>query len=320
MSRWIRCGAVLILASISAASMAQNYPAKPIRMVMSVSGGAEVIMRIVGQKLTETLGQPVLIDIQSAAAGAVGAEMVAKAAPDGYTLLLATSSAITMRPHLAKNTPYDPLRDFTPITKVAEAVLCVAANPNAPFTTMKGMVEYARQNPGKLSYGTSGVGTNHHLSAEIVRQATGIEWVHVPYKTAPQLMNDVISGQIPVSFTILATITSNVKAGKLRILGVYNAKRYHLIPDVPTLAEEVPGYEPPPGWMGYLGPGGLPQPIVGRLHGEITRIFGEPELQSRADAIGFMLTSSTPEQFAGLLKSELATVGRIVKAAGIKPE
>src|SRR3954467_9996962 len=243
----VNCMAALLLASIAAPAVAQNYPAKPIRMVMSVSGGAEVIMRIVGQKLTETFGQPVLIDIQSAAGGAVGAEIVAKSPPDGYTLMLATSSAITMRPYLARNTPYDPIRDFTPIIKVAEAVSCIAANPNAPFDSVKGMVDYARRNPGKLSYGTSGVGTSHHLSAEMVRQVTGIDWVHVPYKTAPQLMNDVISGQIPVSFTILATISSNVKAGKLRVLGIYNAKRYHLIPDVPTIAEEIPGYEPPPG-------------------------------------------------------------------------
>ena len=274
---------------LPAMAFAQSYPVKPIRLVMSVSGGAEVVVRIASQRWQETTGQPMLMEVQSGAAGAVGADIVARAAPDGYTLLLATASAITIRPHIAKNTPYDPIRDFTPIISTGEAVLVVAANPTAPFNSLRGLVEYAKKNPGKLSYGTSGVGTNHHLSAEILRRAADIDMTHVPYKTAPQLMIDTISGQVPVAFTILATISNNVKAGKLRVLAVYNSKRYHLIPDVPTLAEEVPGYEPPPGWMGYLGPANLPQPLVLRLNAELAKFYGEPLMQSRADAAGIML-------------------------------
>jgi tripartite-type tricarboxylate transporter receptor subunit TctC len=307
-------------ASISAASMAQSYPVKPIRLVMSVSGGAEVVVRIASQRWQEVTGQPMVMEVQSGAGGAVGAEMVAKAAPDGYTLLLATASAITIRPHIAKNTPYDPIRDFTPIISTGEAVLVVAANPNAPFGSMKEMIQYARKNPGKLSYGSSGVGTNHHLSAEILRRAADIDMVHVPYKTAPQLMTDTISGQIPVAFTILATISNNVKSGKLKLLAVYNSKRYHLIPDVPTLTEEAPGYEPPPGWMGYLGPANLPQPLVLRLNAEMARFYSEPLMQSRADAAGIMLVNSTPAEFADKLKREFVSAARAVKSAGIQPE
>ncbi|OGT84046.1 MAG: hypothetical protein A3H91_04155 [Gammaproteobacteria bacterium RIFCSPLOWO2_02_FULL_61_13] len=280
-----------------AAATAQSYPVKPIRLVMSVSGGAEVVVRIASQRWLEVTGQPMLMEVQSGAGGAVGAEMVAKAAPDGYTLLLATASAITIRPHIAKNTPYDPIRDFTPIISTGEAVLVVAANPNAPFSTMKEMLQYARKNPGKLSYGSSGVGTNHHLSAEILRRAVDIDMVHVPYKTAPQLMIDTISGQVPVAFTILATISNNVKSGKLRVLAVYNSRRYHLIPGVPTLTEEAPGYEPPPGWMGYLGPANLPQAMVTRLNMEMAKFYSEPLMQSRADAAGIMLSSNTPARF-----------------------
>ncbi len=315
-----RIAVAAVSMSLSAAALAQTYPAKPIRLVMAVSGGAEVVVRIVAQKFQESIGQPMLIEIQSGAAGAQGAETVARAAPDGYTLLLATSSSQTMRPFLTKNTPYDPVRDFTPVIRVAEAVLCVAANPSAPFNNVREMVDYAKKNPGKLSYGSSGVGTNHHLSAELIRQATGIDIVHVPYKTATQLMTDTISGQIPVAFTILATISSNVKAGKLKILGIYNSQRYHVIPDVPTIGEQVPGYEPPPGWMGYLGPGGLPRPIVTRLNSELARFYREPELQAKADGIGFMLSTSTPEEFAATIRRDLAAVERIVKAAGIQPE
>jgi tripartite-type tricarboxylate transporter receptor subunit TctC len=301
-------------------ALSQTYPTKPVRVVMAVSGGAEIIARVVGQKLSESLGQPVILEIQSGAAGAVGAEMVSKALPDGHTLLLAVSSSQIMRPHLTRNTPYDPVKDFTPIIKVAEAVLCVAADPAAPFGTLKEMVDYARKNPGKLSYGTSGIGTVHHLAAELIRQLTNIDIVHVPYKTAPQVITDVMAGRIPVAFTILATITPNVKSGKIKLLAIYNTRRFHLIPDVPTVTEEIPGYEPPPSWMGYFGPGGLPQPMVLRLNGELVKIFKDPELQARADGIGFMLTTSTPEEFAATLKRDLATVGRIVKSAGINPE
>jgi tripartite-type tricarboxylate transporter receptor subunit TctC len=182
------------------------------------------------------------------------------------------------------------------------------------------MVQYAKNNPGKLSYGSSGVGTNHHLSAELIARAANVQMVHVPYKTAPQLMNDVIGGQLPVAFTILATISSNVKAGKLRLLGVYNTKRYHLIPDVPTVAEEVPGYEPPPGWMGYLGPANMPPALVTRLNNDLSRFFNEPKMQAVADGAGIMISTSTPAEFAELLKREYAQVGRVVKAAGIQPE
>jgi len=312
---------VLLLSIIlPSAAIAQSYPVKPIRLVMSVSGGAEVVVRVASQRWLETTGQPMVMEVQSGAGGAVGAEMVAKAAPDGYTLLLATASAITMRPHLAKNTPYDPIRDFTPIIRNGEAVLVVAANPNAPFNSVREMVQYAKNNPGKLSYGSSGVGTNHHISAELIRRAADIDMVHVPYKTAPQLMNDTIGGQIPVAFTILATISSNVKAGKLKLLGVYNTRRYHLIPDVATVAEQVPGYEPPPGWMGYLGPANMPPALVTRLNTDLAKFYSEPGLLARADASGILIANSTSAEFADGLKREFETVGRAIKAAGIQAE
>ena len=316
----VQCFFALLAMPVSLVATAQSYPVKPIRLVMTVSGGAEVVVRIASQRWLETTGQAMVMEVQSGAGGAVGAEMVAKAAPDGYTLLLATASAITMRPHLAKNTPYDPIRDFTPIIRTGEAVLVVAANPNAPFNTVRDMVQFAKSNPGKLSYGSSGVGTNHHISAELIRRAADIDMVHVPYKTAPQLMNDTIGGQIPVAFTILATISSNVKAGKLKLLGVYNTRRYHISPDVATVAEQVPGYEPPPGWMGYLGPANLPAALVTRLNTDIAKFFTEPVLLARAEAAGILVANSTAAEFASGLKREFELVGRNIKAAGIQPE
>jgi len=182
------------------------------------------------------------------------------------------------------------------------------------------VVEYAKKNPGKISYGTSGIGTNHHLSAEVIRMMTGIDWVHVPYKGGPPVVTDTITGQIQVGFSILATVSPHLGAGKIRMIAVNNANRYPLIPNVSTVAEQLPGYEVPPGWMGYLGPAGMPAPIVQRLNAEIVRIMNSPDVRSKAANIGFIASTTTVDEFSTMLKSNLATMGKLVKAAGIVPE
>ena len=302
------------------AAFAQAYPSKPIRIIMAVGGGAEVVTRLTAQKMSEDFGQPVLVEMQPGAAGAIGADMVARSAPDGYTLLLAGTSSQIMRPFLAKNTPYDPIRSFTPIIRVAEAVLCVLANPSLPMNSLKELVDYAKRNPGKISYGSSGIGTNHHLSAELVKQVAGIDMVHVPYKGGADVLTGLVTGQVPVAFGILATATSQVKSGKVKILAINNAKRYSAMPDIPTVSEQVPGYEPPPGWMGYLGPAGLPRPLVGRLYNELVKVLAQPDIRAKAEGIGFTVETNTPEEYAAQIKHDLALVGKIVKAAGIQPE
>jgi len=307
-------------ALIAVPVLAQNYPVKPIRAVLALGGGGETLARLVGQKMSEALGQPVLIDTQPAVAGSIGANTVARAAPDGYTILYAATNSQVYRIFLAKNVPYDPVKDFTPIAMLSEAVLVVATSLPSGITSMKELVERARQQPGKLFYGTSGVGTTHHLSAELLQNVAGIKMVHVPYKDPNQVATELIANRIPTGWGIFGTMYPHYTAGKLRIIAINNTKRYAKTPDIPTVGEAVPGYEPPPGWNGWFGPAGMPRPIVQRLNAEITKAVTAPDLRDKIDALGFIPTPSTPEELAAALKRSLERTAKIVKAAGIEPE
>src|SRR5690348_2701929 len=284
------------------ADAADAYPARPIRSIMTVAGGADIIARLVAQGLTTALGQPVVVETQSGAGGAIGAEAVARAAPDGYTIMLTSASALVMNRFLSKSAHLDPLRDFTPITKAFETIALVVASPSLPADSMRQLIEYAKSNPGKLSYGTSGVGTTHHLSGESIRLLTGIDWVHVPYKGGPPVITDLIAGEIQVGFSILATAAPFIASGKVKVLAVNGARRYHVIPDAPTVSEDLPGYEPPSTWGGYFGPAGMPQPIVARLREEIVRILSSPEVRAKSEDIGFLIATSTPEELTATIR------------------
>ncbi len=302
------------------AAQAQGYPSRPIRSIMTVAGGADIVARLVAQGLTCALGQPVVVETQSAAGGAIGAEAVARAAPDGYTIMLTSASALVMNRFLSKSARLDPLKDFTPITKAFETVALVVTSPALPVGSMLDLVEYAKRHPGKLSYGTSGIGTTHHLSGESIRLLTGIDWVHVPYKGGPPVITDLIGGEIQVGFSILATAAPFIASGKIKILAVNGAKRYHVIRDVPTVTEQLPGYEPPSTWGGYFGPAGMPQAIVVRLHDEIARILNSPEVRAKAEDIGFPVATSTPEELAATIRRDIEYTAKIVAAVGIGPE
>jgi tripartite-type tricarboxylate transporter receptor subunit TctC len=287
---------------------------------MTVAGGADIVARLVAQGLTQSLGQPVVVETQSGAGGTIGAEAVARAAPDGYTIMLTSASALVMNRFLSKNARLDPLKDFTPITKAFETVAVVVTSPSAPFGSIREMIDYAKRNPGKLSYGTSGIGTTHHLSGESIRLLTGIDWVHVPYKGGPPVITDLIGGEIQVGFSILATASPYIASGKIRLLAVNGAERYHVIPNVPTLGEQLPGYEPPSTWGGYFGPAGMPPPIVARLHDEIVRVLDSRAVRGKAEEIGFPIATSTPEELNATIRRDVDYTARIVKAIGIKPE
>jgi len=266
------------------------------------------------------LGQPVLVETQSGAGGAIGAEAVARAAPDGYTIMLTSPSALVMNRFLSKSARLDPLKDFTPITKAFETVALIVTSPALPVGSVRDLVEYAKRHPGKLSYGTSGIGTTHHLSGESIRLLTGIDWVHVPYKGGPPVITDLIGGEIQVGFSILATAAPFLASGKIRVIAVNGAKRYHVIPNVPVVAEELPGYEAPSTWGGYFGPAAMPQSIVDRLHDEIVRILNSPEVRAKAEDIGFPVATSTPEELSAIIRRDIEYTARIVKAVGIRPE
>jgi tripartite-type tricarboxylate transporter receptor subunit TctC len=285
-----------------------------------VAGGADIIARLVAQGLTQSLGQPVVVESLSGAGGAIGAEAVARAAPDGYTIMLTSASALVMNRFLSKSARLDPLKDFTPITRAFDTVAVIVTSPSLRVGSMRELIEYAKRNPGKLSYGTSGIGTTHHLSGESIRLLTGIDWVHVPYKGGPPVLTDLVAGEIQVGFSILATAAPFVASGKARLLAVNGAKRYHVIADVPTVSEQLPGYEPPSTWGGYFGPAGMPGAVVARLHDEIVRVLSTPEVRARAEDIGFPIATSAPEELSANIRRDIEYTAKIVEAVGIKPE
>jgi len=311
------CAALAVFAS---AAQAQPYPSRPIRAIMTVAGGADIIARLVAQGLTASMGQPVVVETQSGAGGAIGAEAVARAAPDGYTIMLTSESALVMNRFLSKSARLDPLKDFTPITKAFETIAVVETTLAQPFASMRELIAYAKRNPGKLSYGTSGVGTTHHLSGESIRLLTGIDWVHVPYKGGPPVLTDLVGGEIQVGFSVLATAAPFIASGRVKLLAVNGAKRYHVIPDVPTVSEQLPGYEPPPTWGGYFGPAGMPQAIVARLHDEIVHVLESPAVRAKAEEVGFPIATSTPEELIAGIRHDIEYTRRIVTAVGIEPE
>ena len=314
--------AVCALASVvlMESSLSQGYPAKPIHNILNVGGGGETIARLVAGRMSESMGVPIVIEQNTAGAGSIASAQVSRSAPDGYTFLYTTTNAQLYRVFLAREVPYDPVKDFTPIAKLGEAILTVAVPPDSPFKSMGDVIAWAKANPGRLTYATSGVGTTHHLSAELLSTVAGIQMLHVPYKDSNQAATDTLTGRIQINFTIFGTVFPFAKAGKVRLLALNNSKRYKLMSDLPTIGEQVPGYEPPPGWTAYFGPPGMPRPIVDRLNAEIIKAINNPEVLSRMDALGLVVVTSTPEELAASLKRDLERTAAIVKAAGIKPE
>jgi tripartite-type tricarboxylate transporter receptor subunit TctC len=308
------------LIAIAPAAQAQSYPTKPVRLILTYSGGIDAIARLIAVRMTDSLGQPVVVEGQAGAGGSIGATMVARAAPDGYTILSSTGSTQVQRGFLVKNVPYDAVKDFTPITLSWETMIVVGATNSAPFNTFREMIAYAKANPGKISYGTSGLGTSHHLALEQINLLAGTNIVHIPYKGGDQVITDVIAGRIQASSSPLFSLEPSVSAGKARYLAMVNAKRFEGAPEVPTVREIIPTFEAPPLWSGFFGPAKLPPAIVKRLHAEITKIVGSTEVRARLFAGGLLMVNSTPEELAQAIKRDIQTVAGIVNKAKIQPE
>jgi len=245
---------------------------------------------------------------------------VAHSPPDGYLIQVGTSGTHVTSIFLNKNVPYDPIKDFTPITAAVEPATCIVVNPSLAVNSIRELIEYAKRNPGKLSYGTSGVGSVFHLAGELFNQTAGVELVHVPYKGVAPAMTDVVAGQILVNFTSVADAMTNTKAGKVRMLAVLEPKRYPGLPEMPTVTESLSAFQKPATWFGFLGPAGLPQPILARLNGEIVKAITASDARAKLEGMGLNVIANTPEQFAALIRSGIEQYGRIVKSAGIKPE
>ncbi len=311
----------VLFASVVQPAVAQNYPTRVIRLVApSAPGGtSDIVGRILAQKLSEQMGQQVIVENRAGAGGTIGYDYVAKGAPDGYLLLMAPAS-IVMNQSMYKKLPYNSLRDFAPISLLAAAsnVLCV--HPSLPATNVKALIALAKAKPGTLVAGSAGVGTSPHLSAELFKTMAGIDFVIVHYKGSGQGMMSLLSGENALQMPTLPTVMPHLKSARTRPLGVTTAKRAQMLPDVPTIAEAgLPGYEAS-NWFSLLAPAGTPQPVIDRLSQEVLRALRIPEVKERIIAEGADLIGSTPDELAAFMRSEADKWAKVIKAAGIKPE
>lgn len=300
---------------------ARDYPGKPLRLVVPVSagGGTDIVARFIGGRLTEAWGQQVVVDNRAGAGGSIGADIVAKSTPDGHTLLLGSVGHITFTPALFLRLPYDPQKDFTPISLVAEQPFVVAAHPSLQANSIKEVIALARSSPGKVIYGSGGSGGASHLGIELLNLMTGVSMVHVPYKGTGPGMTALLSGEIPMLLVGVATVLPHIKSGKVKAFAVSGAKRSQALPRVPTISEAgVPGYEFDV-WYGMLFPAGTPRAVVSKANAEIVRVLKSPATGQRFLSLGLEPLSSTPEEFAALIQREIPKWKKVVKAAGIKP-
>ena len=314
--------ALLALLTLPLAAFAQAYPAKSIRLVVPYppGGSTDLLARTIGQKVGDSLGQQIIVDNRAGAGGMLGSDIVARSAPDGYTILLGTGATHGLTLLLSKTIPYDPVKDFTPITAAVEVPIVLAIHTSIPANDARELVEYARKNPGKLSFGSSGTGSPHHLAGELLKQVAGFDMVHVPYKGAAPAMQDLVGGQIPAVFTTLSTAMPHLRGGKIKVIGVVEGKRQPSAPDIPTIGESVPGYVMPASWLGFFAPAGLPDPILKRLNAEIVKAVQAPDVRAKLEPAGMPVVGTSAEEFARMVRDDIETFRGIVTRAGIKPE
>ena len=307
--------------AISAAH-AEVYPAKPIRMIVAYppGGGTDIVGRTIAQKLGETLGQSVVVENRGGASGNIGTEIAARAAPDGYTVLMGNVAPNAINVSLFKNLPFDPVADFAPVSLVASTPNILVVHPSTPARTVKEVVALARSRPGTLNFASAGVGSSSHLAGELFRILAGADIVHVPYKGAGPAMVDVLSGQVQLYFATMPAAMPHVKSGKLVPIAVTSLKRSQALPDVPTIAESgVPGYEAST-WYGLLAPAHSPDAAIARLHESVVTILGDAALRAKLADQGFEPVGDSPKEFAAYIRSEIAKWGKVIRDAGIRPE
>jgi tripartite-type tricarboxylate transporter receptor subunit TctC len=310
-----------LLAGFCGSALAQkgSYPTKPIRIFVAYTpaGATDILARAVGQKMTEHWGQPVIIENRPGAAGNIGTEMAARATPDGYTLIMATAGTHGINPNLYRNLSWDPIKSFEAISLVAMVPNIMVVNNSLPVKSVKELIAYAKANPGKLNYGSPGIGSTAHLSMELFKSMTGTDLNHIPYKGSAGVLADLMGGQIAVTIDNIPPYLPQVKAGKIRALAVSPSKRSPAAPDLPTIAEAgVPGYDSG-AWFGLLAPAHTPKAIVNQLSVETARILKLPDVAQRLSALGAEPVGSTPAEFAALIKSENAKWAKVIKEAHV---
>ncbi len=313
--------ALLFVALLAAQAALAAYPERAITVVVpwAPGGSTDILARVMAEQLTRSLGQPVLVDNKAGASGNIGSHLVAKARPDGYTLLVGSMSTHAMNPALMPNMPFKGVEDFTPIALMANVINTMVVHPSVPAKNLREFLAYARANPGKLAYASAGAGSTNHLSAVLLERLAGIQMLHVPYKGGAPAVLDTVANQTQVLFSAGTQTLPHVKSGKLRLLGVTEGARSALLADAPTLAETVPGYELVV-WYGAFGPPGMPLDLVTRLNSEINKAMALPEVRSRMDAMGVEVINVSAPQFGSVLKRDAERYTRIIRELDIKGE
>ena len=318
----IKLCTMLFAGCFCAAVSAQEWPSKPIRFIApNLPGGpTDILARLIGQKLAESLGQPVIIENRAGAAGNIGTEAAAKSAPDGYTLVTGNNATFGANVSLYKRLGFDPVKDFAPVVFVATQPNILVVHPSLPVNSVKELVVFARARPGQLNYSGSGMGANAHLAAELFKSMTGTSIVHIPYKSAAPALTDLIAGETQLMFATALSVVPHIKANRVRALGVTTAKRSRSMPELPTIAESgVPGFEAST-WHGVLVPAGTPAAIIDRLNGEINRMLQQAEVRDRLAVLGAETIGGSPKEFADHIQREIPKWAKVIKTAGVRLE
>ena len=313
----VTCSA--FLSPLSAFAQSQNYPNKPVRVVVSFSTGGttDILARYLSQKLSESLGQPFVVENKPGAGGILGNDIVAKAAPDGYTLLMGSASSLAVNVSMYKFFPYDPHKDFAPVMQVASGPFIIVVNPGVPANNLRELITLAKAKPGQINFGSSGNGTSIHLTGELLNSMADIRMTHVPYKGTGPAMFDTISGQVQMTLSDMVPFVPHIASGKLRAIAQTTAKRSLLLPDLPTVAETLPGYDAT-SWYGLMAPAGTPAPIIQKLHAELTKIMQSAEVKARYAQLGVEPVVNSPEQYKTFVAAEIVKWADVVKRSGAK--
>ncbi len=299
-------------------ALAQAYPTKPVTIIVPFAAGGttDILARIIGQALTAELGQSVVVDNRAGAGGNIGGQAAAKATPDGHTLFMGTVGTHAINASLYKKMPFDPVKDFAPLTRVANVPNLLVANPAQPYKSVKDLIAYAKANPGKVNFGSAGNGSSIHLSGELFKSLAKVDMQHVPYKGSAPAVTDLLGNQIGIMFDNMPSAIQHVRSGKLVPLAVTTAKRSPELPNVPTIAEAgVPGYEAT-SWFGMFAPAGTPAPVLAKLNAAIVKVLGQPDVKKKINEQGAEVYSETPEQFAAFIQAESVKWGKVVKESG----
>ena len=300
----------------------RSWPSRPIRMItpLAAGGATDVLARAVGDELFATLKQPMVVENRPGAGGVLAASAVVRAQPDGYTLFLGTAGSLTITPVLSKNVPFDPINDFTPLTLALETPICLVVHKSLPVNSVAELVAYAKANPGKLSFGSSGPNTTHHLAGEFLKNQTGIDMVHVPYRGGNPAMTDFLAGQIPVLFATLSTVLPHMQSGSFKVLGTIEANRSRARPEIPTIGESLPGYAVPSSFLGFLAPAGMSDPLTRQLNAAFVKAIEAPAVRKTLEASGFEVATSTSAEFGAVIKAALDRYRRIAADARLEPQ